>query len=499
MPIVKLENITKTYPGVKALDNVSFSLKSSEIHALLGENGAGKSTLMKILYGMTNPDKGVIKIKGKEVCINNTLDAIGLGIGMVHQHFMLADALSVLENIIVGSEPMKGNKVDYEKAKEDLNRLIDEFSFNLDLDRKVKELSVGEKQRVEILKVLYRGADILILDEPTAVLNPLEVDNLFKILRELKREGKSIIIITHKLYEVTEIADSVTVLRDGIVTGHADPKIKTAKELATMMVGRELKSQYNRFDNGGEKKVSLKHISYKKSALDVLKNINLDIYSGEIVGIAGVEGNGQSELALILTGQIEDYEGDIFLNNKKIRGNTKDFLNENIGHIPEDRLSYGVVEDMTIYENIILGYHDKKEFSNDLIMNKENIKNYAEEKIEEYDIKVSSSEDLISELSGGNQQKVVLSRVISQNPDFLVCCQPTRGVDVGATEYIHNKLIEYRNNGNSMLLISADLEEIKALSDRIAVIYKGKIVAIKNKNEFTDTELGILMTGGNID
>ena len=499
MKVVSLEGVSKRYPGVIALDKVDFSLKKGEIHALLGENGAGKSTLMEILYGMRKKDQGSIKIKGEYVELSDSLDAIELGIGMVHQHFMLADALTVLENIIAGLEPIKGLKIDYKKARVEVQNLIDKFSFNIDIDKKVEDLSVGEKQRVEILKVLYRGTDIIILDEPTAVLTPLEVEGLFNTLRELKKEGKSIIIITHKLYEVTEIADFVTVLRDGKVTGHADPKVKTASELANLMVGRQVSRNYNNKEKLGGVKFQVKNINYIKEKRSVLEDINFSIKEGEVLGVAGVEGNGQTELIEILTGQVKDYTGEILLEGKKLEGDVRYFLDREIGHIPEDRLSDAVVGSMDLGENIILGYHNKKEFVNGINIDKKSIYKYADKKREEYNIRSSSSFDLIDELSGGNQQKVVLSRVISQDPKVIICSQPTRGVDIGATEYIHKKLLDFCNRGNSILLLSADLEEVKALSNRIAIMYKGRIVAIKDKKDLSDTDLGILMTGGKLE
>ena len=498
MSVVRLENIVKQYPRVKALDKANFTLAQGEIHALLGENGAGKSTLMKVLYGMTRPDAGQIWVQGREVTIHSPLEAISYGIGMVHQHFMLADAITVLDNIIAGAEPGCHGRIGYKEAAARVEQMIDQAGFRVDASKRVEELSVGEKQRVEILKVLYRGADILILDEPTAVLTPLEVDGLFSVLRRLKEEGKSIIIITHKLYEATEIADRITVMRDGKVTGEADPATTTPFELATLMVGREIKlGQRARAEKTGASRFAVRGLTLKEKGRTVLEDIRLEIRAGEILGIAGVEGNGQSELIRALTGMAPVSGMEVTLDGAPIRGNATAFIEAGVGHIPEDRLLAGVVTDLSIGENIMLGYHRQAQFLTRGLYDKSKIRSYAEDAIAKFRIKAPGGDTLLKELSGGNQQKVVVARVLGQAPKVVICAQPTRGVDVGAIEYIHEKIREYRDAGNAVLLISADLQEVQSLSDTIAVIYRGKIVSTGATDDYTDVALGILMTGGN--
>ncbi len=500
MKVVEMNNITKEYPLVRALDKADLIIEAGEIRALLGENGAGKSTLMKVLYGMVKPNEGSISIKGEKVNITSPLKAIELGIGMVHQHFMLAPVLTVLENIIAGAEPRKGSLIDYDKAKKEIEEMSQKFGFSVDVNQCVEELSVGEKQRVEILKVLYRGADILILDEPTAVLTPIEVNELFIVLRNLKKQGKSIIIITHKLHEVLEISDKITVMRDGQVVGHTSPKESDANQLANMMVGREIQmGKRGPSQNIGEVLFEVSNLTIKDKDKPILDDICFKIHKGEILGVAGVEGNGQTELIEALTGIKTPNSMELKLDNKLIEGNASNFIASGIGHIPEDRLESAVVVDMTIAENCILGYHRQQPFSKKGILNRGQIKKYGSDAIRSFSIKAPNEEAYISSLSGGNQQKVVVARVLKQEPKVIISAQPTRGVDVGAIEYIHQKMIEFRDEGNAVLLISADLQEVKTLSDRIVVMYKGKIVAEGKAEMFTDTELGILMTGGKLE
>lgn len=499
MKVVEMNNITKEYPLVRALDEANLTIEAGEIHALLGENGAGKSTLMKVLYGMVKPNGGSISIKGQKVEIDSPLKAIDLGIGMVHQHFMLAPVLTVLENIIAGAEPKKGSLIDYNKAKKEIEEMAQKFGFNVNVNQSVEELSVGEKQRIEILKVLYRGADILILDEPTAVLTPIEVNELFVVLRNLKKQGKSIIIITHKLHEVLDISDKITVMRDGKVVGHTSPRETDSNQLANMMVGREIQMGKRRpSQNIGDVLFEVSDLTVKDKDKPILDNICFKIHKGEILGVAGVEGNGQTELIEALTGIRKPESMELKLDNKKIEGNASDFIASGIGHIPEDRLESAVVTDMTIAENCILGYHRQLPFSKKGMLNRSQIKKYGSDAIRSFSIKAPNEEAYIKSLSGGNQQKVVVARVFKQQPKVVISAQPTRGVDVGAIEYIHQKMIEFRDEGNAVLLISADLQEVKILSDRIIVMYKGKIVAEGKTENFTDTDLGILMTGGEL-
>lgn len=497
MPVVEMSGIVKQYPGVMALDNVDFNLNKGEVHSLLGENGAGKTTLMKVLYGMVRPDSGTIKINGNQVDLKDPKIAIDLKIGMVHQHFMLVPAFTITENIVVGIEPKKGPFIDREKANKKVLEIIEKFNFNIDPYKKVKNISVGEAQKVEIVKTLYRGADILILDEPTAVLTPLEVEELFKILKSLQSQGKSIIIITHKLKETIEIADRVSILRDGkMVRTNINPKETTPNELANMMVGREVALGLKReCKSKGSTLVNIKNLNYKVKDKYLLKNIDLKIKPGEVLGIAGVEGNGQTELIECLTGLIKPDSMEFTIDDKVIKGNPKDFLSSGVGHIPEDRSVRGLILDMSIKENLILGYHGLPKFIKKGLFNMEEVKKYSDDLIKEYSIKCPNKDVKASALSGGNQQKIVIARVFSQNPQFVISAQPTRGVDVGAMEYIHSRLLDLRDEGKSILLISADLDEVKTLSDRIAVIYEGEIVAIDKTSNFTDTDLGLLMTG----
>ncbi len=496
MDLIRMEQITKTFGTVRALKNVDFQLKKGEIHALLGENGAGKTTLMKVLYGMYKANEGRIYYQDKQVEITGSAEAIKLGIGMVHQHFMLVPVLSVAENIVAGMEPRKGIRFDFDKAVEEVKALSEQYGFGVDAKAKVSELSVGERQRVEILKVLYHGADILILDEPTAVLTPIEVKELFAALKQLREVGKSIIIITHKLYEVLEISDRVTILRDGELIGTVDSKTASQESLAQMMVGREVQlSVKRRSKKMGKVLFEVKDLCLKNDRISVLDHINLSIRSGEILGIAGIEGNGQTELLESLTGIRKPDQMKLLLNGKPMSGNAYDFIQAGVGHVPEDRMTRGLVLDMTIKENLVLGYEDKKDFVSHGILNWKNIRSYGQEQISRFGVKAEDSETQVGNLSGGNQQKVVIARVFAQNPEVIICAQPTRGVDVSAIEYIHNVILDYRDQGKAVLLVSADLDEVKSLSDTIAVLYKGKIVAQDEADNFDDTRLGTLMTG----
>ena len=453
---------------------------------------------MKILYGMTVPDEGEIRVNGEPVKIKSPKDAIRLGIGMVHQHFMLSPVMSVTENIIVNHEPRKGWLIDEKKAEQEIQALIDRFHFNINAKAKVQELSVGEQQRVEILKAIYRGANILILDEPTAVLTPQEVEELFVIMRNLKKDNKSIIIITHKLKETLAIADRISVLRDGKMVESGLPLGNvTTSDLAKMMVGRDVELNVRRANtNMGEEFFRIQDLQLSERGVQVLKGISLSIRKGEILGVAGIEGNGQTELIEVLTGLRKADSGTMTMGTEAIRGDAHAFLKHKIGHIPEDRLSRGLVAEMSIEDNLILGYHDEPQFLKQGLLQKKNIQSYAEEAVGEYMIKTPNARELVSSLSGGNQQKVVIARVFKQNPDVLIVAQPTRGVDVGAMEYIHHQLLRLRDEGKAILLISADLDEVRSLSDRIAVIYDGRIVSVQQAEDTDELSLGLLMTGG---
>ncbi len=497
MNAIEMRGITKIYPGVRALDNVSFSVEQGEIHSLLGENGAGKSTLMNVLYGMTTPDAGEILVDGKPVTIRRSAQAIALGIGMVHQHFMLTPVMTITENVIVGCEPVHGPFLDRKKATESVQALIDKFHFHLNASARVQALSVGEQQRVEILKALYRGANVLILDEPTAVLTPQEVGELFSVLRELKAAGKSIIIITHKLRETAEIADRVSVLRAGVMVDQGLSAAGcSASDLALMMVGRKVDLSYTRRSKSvGETAYQVQNLNLTVKGVPILRDVALEVHKGEILGIAGIEGNGQSELIEVLTGLRKPDSMELVKDGQPLSGKTAAFLSAGVGHIPEDRLVRGMIGPMTIEDNIILGYHRKKEFSKHGIRRKNEIRAFSEKQLTDYQIKAPNVQEKCGSLSGGNQPKVVVARVFSEDPDVLIAAQPTRGVDVGAQELIHSRLLDLRDAGKAVLLISADLDEVRRLSDRIAVIYEGKIVAQGSYDTWNEMELGLLMAG----
>ena len=493
-----MRGIVKQYPLVRAIDGADFTVEQGEIHSLLGENGAGKSTLMKILYGMTTPTAGEVRVFGKPVAITRPAQAIALGIGMVHQHFMLTPVMTVAENVVIGSEPVRGVFFDRKKAEAQVAAMIDEYNFHISATAKVETLSVGEQQRVEILKALYRGADLLILDEPTAVLTPQEVEDLFRVMRQLKAAGKSIIIITHKLKETMEIADRVSVLRQGKMIESGVPVAGTTmNELAQMMVGRDVElSVTRRAEQVGEENFSVRGLSLTERGVPILRDVCLSLRKGEILGIAGIEGNGQTELIEVLTGLRRPDHMELFKDGKPLSGNAAAFLAAGVGHVPEDRMTRGLVLEMSIEDNLILGYHRRPAFARRGLASA--IRRFAEQERTEFAIKAPNLQERCSALSGGNQQKVVIARVFSENPDVIIVAQPTRGVDVGAMEYIHHRLLDLRDGGKSILLISADLDEVRSLSDRLAVIYGGRIVAEGKPDTWSDMEIGLLMTGGSL-
>lgn len=495
-----MRGIVKQYPLVRAIDGADFTVEQGEIHSLLGENGAGKSTLMKILYGMTTPTAGEVRVFGKPVAITRPAQAIALGIGMVHQHFMLTPVMTVAENVVIGSEPVRGVFFDRKKAEAQVAAMIDEYNFHISATARVETLSVGEQQRVEILKALYRGADLLILDEPTAVLTPQEVEDLFRVMRQLKAAGKSIIIITHKLKETMEIADRVSVLRQGKMIESGVPVAGTTmNELAQMMVGRDVElSVTRRAEQVGEENFSVRGLSLTERGVPILRDVCLSLRKGEILGIAGIEGNGQTELIEVLTGLRRPDHMELFKDGKPLSGNAAAFLSAGVGHVPEDRMTRGLVLEMSIEDNLILGYHRRPAFARRGLRLASAIRKFAEQERTEFAIKAPNVQERCSALSGGNQQKVVIARVFSENPDVIIVAQPTRGVDVGAMEYIHHRLLDLRDGGKSILLISADLDEVRSLSDRLAVIYGGRIVAEGKPDTWSDMEIGLLMTGGSL-
>lgn len=496
---VEMLNIRKEFPGIVANDNVTLQLRKGEVHALLGENGAGKSTLMGMLFGMYQPDRGTIKINGKEVKITNPNKANDLGIGMVHQHFKLVENFTVTENIILGCEPKKGLVVDIKSAAKKIEELSKSYGLNVDPYAKIEDISVGMQQRVEILKMLYKNADILILDEPTAVLTPQEIDDLIKIIKGLTKEGKSIILITHKLKEIKEVSDRCTVIRKGKYIGTVDTKDTTEAQMAKMMVGRDVSFKVEKKEAKLKDEVlRVENISVKNNKKVLgLKNFSLSIKGGEILGVAGVEGNGQTELVEAITGLRKIESGSVIYKGENITNEkTRKRIDKGIAHIPEDRHKRGLVLDYTLEENMIIEVYNKEPFSKRGILNKYAIRKYAEKILGEFDVR--SGEGAISKartLSGGNQQKAIIGREIELNPDLLIAVQPTRGLDVGSIEYIHKRLVEQRDKGKAVLLVSLELDEVLNLSDRIAVVNSGELIGIVNTKETDENEIGLMMAG----
>lgn len=500
--VIEMIGITKIFPGTVANDDVNFELLKGETHVLLGENGAGKTTLMNILYGLYQPEKGEILVNGKPVKMNNPNDAIKLGIGMVHQHFMLVHNFTVAENIVLGMEPKVGLRVDIKKAIKDVKDIADKYGFNIDPKAVIEDISVGQQQKVEILKALYRGADVLILDEPTAVLTPQEIDELGAIIDNLKGEGKSVILITHKLKEVMKMSDRVTIIRRGKVTGTVKTKETNIDQLAELMVGRKVNLIVKKDEAKlGDEILSVENLIVMDArGVEAVKGVDLTVRAGEIVGLAGVDGNGQTEFIEALTGLRKPESGNIKLRDKDIFGkNPRQITDSGLAHIPEDRHKRGLILKYSLFENSVLGIYHKKPFSNGIAMNYNEIRKHCQKLIEEFDVRTPNDEVPASALSGGNQQKLIAAREIAKDPDLMIAAQPTRGIDVGAIEYIHKRLVEERDKGKAVLLVSLELDEVLALSDRIAVMYDGKIVDILDRKEADEKKLGILMAGGTLD
>ena len=501
-PILELKNINKSFGHVQANKNINLTIKKGTIHGIIGENGAGKSTLMSIVYGLYQADTGSINVSGKEIKLRSPRDSIESGIGMVHQHFMLVENFTVIENIVLGFEGefVFGKKL--EKAKEDLQKLCETYKLNIDLDSVISDLSVGFRQRVEILKSLYRGAEIFILDEPTGVLTPQEVDELFKILRSLKEEGKTIVLITHKLNEIMDLTSEVSVMRQGEVVGHTKTTDTNKEKLAEMMVGRSVLLRLNKAEAKlGDVVFKVENLTVKDD-LDVtrVKNVNFEIRSGEILGLAGVTGNGQTELLEALSGIRKVESGAIYLNDEKISDkdnllDPRELKEKGLAHVPEDRQRMGLVTDFKAYENLIFGYHDQEPYSKSSILRDGDILSFSKKVMEEYDVRPRSPQLITSNFSGGNQQKIILSRELNENPKILLVGQPTRGVDIGAIEFIHQRLIDMRDKGAAILLVSVELDEVLSLSDRILVMFDGNIVGERINKDVTDRELGLLMAG----
>jgi ABC-type uncharacterized transport system ATPase subunit len=507
MLALELKNISKTFGTFKANSKINLTVNSGEVHAILGENGAGKSTLVKTIYGEHLPDPGgEIILRGKPVQISSSAHAISLGIGMVHQHFRLVRPFTILQNIILGIEPKNFfGVIDYKKARKKIEDILSLYHFECNLDQKIENVTVGTQQRVEIIKTLYRNADIIILDEPTAVLTPQEIKEFYLIIKNLKAQGKTIIIITHKLHEIKEIADRCTIIRKGEYIETVDVKATSEMDLACKMVGRKVDLKISKTmasGNGG--------IVFQIQDLNVVNNkniksidqLNLTLRKGEITGLAGIDGNGQSELVEAITGLRKVQKGKVLINGKNITNLTpKEIYHQNLGAIPEDRQRVGLIMDFEVKKNFVLQRIDEKPFSQyGFIINKE-LTNFANDLIARFDIRPTDPEQLAANLSGGNQQKIILAREIVHNPDVLIAFQPTRGLDVGAIEYVHRELINLRDQGKAILLISYELDEVMNLSDRIAVIYKGSIKAEFDSNQITTNpklkeDIGLYMAGG---
>ena len=497
--VVEMLNIRKEFPGIVANDNVTLQLKKGEVHALLGENGAGKSTLMGMLFGMYQPEAGVIKVKGKEVKISSPNVANDLGIGMVHQHFKLVENFTVTENIILGCEPKKFLTVDIKSAAKKIDELSKTYGLNVDPYAKIEDISVGMQQRVEILKMLYRNAEVLIFDEPTAVLTPQEIDDLIKIMQNLINEGKSIILITHKLKEIKAVADRCTVIRRGKYIGTVDVKETTEADMAKMMVGRQVSFKVEKKESTpGEEVLRIENLSVKNNKKVLgLKDFSLSVRKGEIVGIAGVEGNGQTDLVEAITGMRGVDSGKILFNEKDItRSSIRNRIDEGIAHIPEDRHKRGLILDYTMEDNMVLKVYKNKPFSKNGLINRSKITEYANNIIETFDVRSGEGgKSIARSLSGGNQQKGVIGREIQSSPDLLIAVQPTRGLDVGSIEYIHKRLVEQRDSGKAVLLVSLELDEVLNVSDRIAVVNNGELIGIVNASETDENEVGLMMAG----
>lgn len=496
--VVEMKNIRKQFGDFVANDNINLKVKKGEIHALLGENGAGKSTLMNILSGLYQPTSGEILINGKPVKFSGPTDAHKHGIGMVHQHFMLVDAFTVTENIILGDEPAKLGFLEKRKAKKQIETLSQKYHLDVQPTSYIRDISVGQQQRVEILKTLYRGADVLIFDEPTAVLTPQEIDELIHIMHELVKEGKSIILITHKLDEIKKVADRCTVIRRGRSIDTVDCKDVTSQELADMMVGRAVSFKTAKEPAKiGDPILEITDLHVKEArGLDAVAGLNLTVHSGEVVGVAGIDGNGQTELVKAITGLAKIESGDIKIKGESIHKKSARQITEmGVGHVPEDRHRDGIVMEMSVAENIALQTYYQAPNSRHGVLDYSYIDSHARELMKEYDVRAASELVEIGNLSGGNQQKAVIAREVSRHPDLLVVSQPTRGLDVGAIEYIHKRLIQQRTEGKAVLVVSFELDEILNVSDRIAVIHDGQIVGIVDPKQTTEKELGLLMAG----
>ncbi len=500
VPALEMRNITKKFGDFVANDNLNLIVQKGEVHALLGENGAGKTTLMNILYGLYTPTSGDVFINGVKTIISNPKIAIENRIGMVHQHFMLVKPFTVTENIILGKEKKnKFGKLLIKESKKDIIELSKKYSLFVNPDDKIENITVGMQQRVEILKALYRGADILILDEPTAVLTPQEIQELGTILKNLTKEGKSIIFISHKLKEITQFADRCTIIRRGKLIDTIDVKNVTEQELASKMVGRNVNFIIDKKEaNQKESILKIQDLVVRNNMdLIAVKNLSLEVKAGEILGIAGIDGNGQSELVEALTGLRKVESGKVFVNNVDLTNKTpREIFNNKVAHIPEDRQKFGLVMDFSVKENFVLQTHSSQPFSKKGFLNYDEINKFARKLVEKFDVRPTNIDKDARDLSGGNQQKVIIAREVTHDPQLLIAVQPTRGLDVGAIEFVHKSLIKQRDEGKAVLLLSLELDEVMNVSDRIAVIFEGEIVGIVDAKNADVNELGFMMSGG---
>ena len=498
--LLRMEGITKQFGAVYANKDINLSIEEGEIHTLLGENGAGKSTLMNILIGLYQPTSGTIWLKGKKVKIDSPKTAVKLGIGMVHQHFMLVDAMTVFENIILGTKKDRSIFIKKEERKKEILELSQKYGLEVDLDKQVNEISVGEQQRVEILKALYRGAELLILDEPTAALTDQEVEGLFSIMGRLTAENKSVIFISHKMREVMAVSDRVTILRAGQTITTVDKKDTDGAKLANLMIGHEMTvSSYQKVTEPGTDVLRLTHVDYQKDHKHSgLNDVSFSIGKGEILGVAGVDGNGQSQLAQLITGVISPDSGEVELNSRKVAQFAPNgFILSNVSHVPEDRNKMGLVGNMTVEENLVLKATEEPRFSyaHGALLKKKAIRKFALELQKKNDIRCASIEQEARNLSGGNQQKIILAREMENHPELLVAVHPTRGLDIGASQYVHDTMIEARDKGCGILLISADFDEVLKLSDRIMVMFEGQVMGIYSGENPPVEEISLAMAG----